>query len=397
MKYDVFISYKSEDYESAKLIYNFLRSKKYKVFLADTELRKRGNAEYGKVIDDALDSTEHLVLFASRLEYIISSYVESEWRIFIEEKRAGRKRGNLISILDGMDVSMLPISLRHFQSFKMNKYTEIIDYLPQKVSCTTSENLTNSLNNILSVDILADEIYADFREKYSAKQSWDVLKHIKSTIKKIITDIETHGCKLKRSEFLNIIRECINDNIARTENDTAALVLKTIKEHCMSASEKIGGLIFSSNFSQEYNEIRTDIFKISTDKCTALASIVPDLAINKFKNNISQSDLELIFATGISSVGIIATPCMPMAILVYALKEVIKGLLNTRDDIITLPEILEVYKKYDTDDTILFALKELFESILDNNNDIKVQITEIIKSYCDDCKQKLYKIGIPSF
>ena len=105
MKYDVFISCKSEDYESAKLIYDFLRDHNYRVFLADTELRKKGNAEYGKVIDEALDSAAHLILYTSRAEYVTSSYVESEWRIFIEEKRAGRKQGNLISILDGLEAS----------------------------------------------------------------------------------------------------------------------------------------------------------------------------------------------------------------------------------------------------------------------------------------------------
>ncbi len=397
MKYDIFISCKSEDYESAKLIYKYLCDCNYKVFLADTELRKKGNAEYGKVIDDALDSADHFVLFASRPEYIISSYVESEWRIFIEEKRTGRKSGNLISILDGIDISQLPISLRHFQSFIMDKYTDIIDYLPQKKSSTNSDDLINNLNNILSVDILADEIYVDFKEKYSTKQSLYVLNHIKYAIEKIILDIKNNGRKLKHSEFLAIIRECINKNAIQTENETVTLVLETIKEHCISASERIGGLIFSSYFSHEYNEIRTDIFKMSNEDSILNASIVSDSVLDKLKNNINQSDFDLIFAMGISSVGLVARPIFtPIAIIAYTAKKLIeKFIIN--DEIITLQEVLEVYKKYDTDDTIVSALKEKFESIIDNNDDIKEQITEIVKSYCDDCKQKLFKIGISSF
>ena len=54
MKYDIFISCKREDYPFARKVYQYLREHNYHVFLADTELRKKGNAEYGEIIDDAL-------------------------------------------------------------------------------------------------------------------------------------------------------------------------------------------------------------------------------------------------------------------------------------------------------------------------------------------------------
>ena len=47
MNYDIFISCKSEDYPFARKVYQYLREHNYNVFLADTELRKKGNAEYG--------------------------------------------------------------------------------------------------------------------------------------------------------------------------------------------------------------------------------------------------------------------------------------------------------------------------------------------------------------
>ena len=62
MNYDIFISCKSEDYPVARKVYQYLRDQKYSVFLADTELRKNGNAEYGEIIDEALDSTTHMVI-----------------------------------------------------------------------------------------------------------------------------------------------------------------------------------------------------------------------------------------------------------------------------------------------------------------------------------------------
>lgn len=129
--YDVFICCKSEDYALARNVYNFLVKKGYRVFLADTELRIKGVAEYGKVIDIALDSAKHLILVTSKKEYVETSYVESEWRTFIEEKRSGRKQGNLLTVLQDIDVSSLPISLRIFQSFPYSEYYNIVDYLPE--------------------------------------------------------------------------------------------------------------------------------------------------------------------------------------------------------------------------------------------------------------------------
>lgn len=129
MNYDIFISCKSEDYPVARKVYQYLKGQKYSVFLADTELRKKGNAEYGKIIDEALDTATHMIIIASNPEYIRSTYVESEWRIFMEEKRAGRKTGNIITIIN-FPIPALPISLRVFQSFMVNDFVKITDFLP---------------------------------------------------------------------------------------------------------------------------------------------------------------------------------------------------------------------------------------------------------------------------
>lgn len=129
VQYDVFISCKSEDYPFARKVYQYLREHNYNVFLADTELRKKGNAEYGEIIDEALDSATHMVIVATKPEYIMSAYVKSEWRTFIEEKRSGRKMGNIVTLIE-FTISDLPISLRHFQSFNLNFFDCIADFLP---------------------------------------------------------------------------------------------------------------------------------------------------------------------------------------------------------------------------------------------------------------------------
>ena len=139
-QYDVFISCKSEDYPFAKKVYKYLKELNYNVFLADEELRKKGISEYGKIIDEALDSATHMIIIASKPEYIESSYVQSEWRTFIEEKRTGRKTGNIITIIN-FDVSSLAISLRQFESFDFKHYSEICAYLPIKDKKKNIENI----------------------------------------------------------------------------------------------------------------------------------------------------------------------------------------------------------------------------------------------------------------
>ena len=131
---DVFISCKREDYPFARKVYQYLREHNYNVFLADTKLRKKVNAEYGEIIDEALDSATHMVIVATKSEYIMSAYVKSEWRTFIEEKRSGRKMGNIVTLIE-FTISELPISLRHFQSFNLNSFDCITDFLPLHTDC----------------------------------------------------------------------------------------------------------------------------------------------------------------------------------------------------------------------------------------------------------------------
>lgn len=128
VQYDVFISCKSEDYPFARKVYQFLREQNYNVFLADTELRKKGNADYGEIIDEALDSATHMVIVATQPEYIMSAYVKSEWRTFIEEKKFGRKKGNIFTLIE-FSISELPFSLRQFRSFNIKSFDCITDFL----------------------------------------------------------------------------------------------------------------------------------------------------------------------------------------------------------------------------------------------------------------------------
>ena len=124
---------KSEDYGVGRGIYDFLTSNGYSVFIADQELRKLGKDDYGKEIDKALEEAFHLVVIATNVEYLYhesSPYVYYEWHSFLEEKKCGRKQGNIITLLENnIGIDQIPYALRHCQSIKLSEYRQITDYV----------------------------------------------------------------------------------------------------------------------------------------------------------------------------------------------------------------------------------------------------------------------------
>lgn len=133
MKYNVFISSKSEDYHLAEQVYVFLRQKGLKVFLASQELDRMGEAQYADMIDEALDHTTHMIVVASSIEHINSEWVKYEWSTFSNDLKSGYRSGNLLNILtDDIQPKKLPPSLRHKQSFSFLDYKDhILSYLQE--------------------------------------------------------------------------------------------------------------------------------------------------------------------------------------------------------------------------------------------------------------------------
>lgn len=168
MKYDVFISCKSEDYNIGRQVYEFLtnyRGLNISVFMADRELRKRGNADYGTVIDEALDSSTHLIIVASNADYLkeTSTYVYEEWHTFVEEIRSGRKKGNILTIFtDDVDLKDVPIALRNRQSFPFTEYSTIVDYLNVSDDFLSDSTTVNSLPNNLQNDDESEVMDLDY-------------------------------------------------------------------------------------------------------------------------------------------------------------------------------------------------------------------------------------------
>lgn len=130
-KYDVFLSSKREDYHLTRGVYDFLKSHGLTVFLACEELKKIGKSKYADAIDEVLDSSVHMIVVASSLDHITSTWVKYEWSLFSNDLKGGYRDGNLLTILDeSIKIKDLPASLRHQQSFLFSNYRlEILDYL----------------------------------------------------------------------------------------------------------------------------------------------------------------------------------------------------------------------------------------------------------------------------
>lgn len=118
--YDVFISYKSQDEQHARVVYTILTSRGLNVFFSRASLPTLGSAEYHQQIDLAIERSRNMVVVTSAAKHVNSRWVEYEWRLFLGEKLAGRKQGNLVTVLaEGLSPSELPISLRHLEAIPL--------------------------------------------------------------------------------------------------------------------------------------------------------------------------------------------------------------------------------------------------------------------------------------
>ena len=132
-KYDVFISFKSEDSKIAKNVHRFLTENGLSVFFSDVTLDNIGVAEYSDIIDRALENSTHMVVIVSNIDYLNSGWVHYEWTSFLNDIKCGYKSGNLVTIIPPeIKFAELPVGLRHRQSFTTKAYEEnIISYLSQ--------------------------------------------------------------------------------------------------------------------------------------------------------------------------------------------------------------------------------------------------------------------------
>lgn len=185
MKYDVFLSYKSEDYKIAMKVNQFLTENGLTVFFSEVTLGNIGKSEYSEAIDKAIDASSHMIVVASKIEYLTHGWVHYEWSSFADNLKCGCRSGNLITILTlGLNLHDLPLGLRHRQSFTTKNYEEeVLSYLAPNTNINLASKGSNKANRstiiltiIATIGILLTGIAGFYLRDYNKAEYPEVQK-----------------------------------------------------------------------------------------------------------------------------------------------------------------------------------------------------------------------------
>lgn len=130
--FDVFISCKSQDYSLAHELYDFLRIKGLKPFLADISIKEVGTDQYTELIGEVINVCDRMIVFATQLDYISTPYVRAEWRAFVNDINSGHKpNAKIINILSSsIDIHALPEWLRYKLCLTIDNYqSDVLHFL----------------------------------------------------------------------------------------------------------------------------------------------------------------------------------------------------------------------------------------------------------------------------
>jgi len=111
-EYDVFICHKSQDEESARSLFDYLRAEGFRPFFSPVSLGVKSTSSFQQGIDHALESARHMVVVGSSCGNMEAPWVRSEWQRYLAMRHMGRKDGCLLILLAGsMQPAQLPVGL----------------------------------------------------------------------------------------------------------------------------------------------------------------------------------------------------------------------------------------------------------------------------------------------
>ena len=133
--YDIFLSFRdtidgerTEDSYGAYDLYNYLTRLGYRVFFSRVTLKDKTGENYEPYIFNALNTAKVMLVYASKPEYVTSTWVKNEWTRYLSRIRAQEKRpDSLCLIIKGFNPSKLPASLKNRQLLKTEDLTYIKD------------------------------------------------------------------------------------------------------------------------------------------------------------------------------------------------------------------------------------------------------------------------------
>ena len=167
VKTEVFISFKNTDFSGnptpdrhiAQELYDELNSRGVHTFFSDATLLTLGQSVYKRAIDEALESTQILVVVSTAREFLESEWVKYEWESFHQDILSGMKKGaQIVPYFSNLSREQTPRSLRDFQTFQIGTHpaSAVADFVEKA--------LENAKNQASAVSEFSNE------EKQHAKQ-----------------------------------------------------------------------------------------------------------------------------------------------------------------------------------------------------------------------------------
>ena len=125
-KYDIFISYKDKeadgktptaDRAEMKELYTYLLSLGYRVFFSHMSMMQKTGKFYDPYILNALKSSKVMIVYGSKPEHFVATWVQNEWTRYLKMISNGEKqRGSCIVAYKGFNGNELPRELRNLQA-----------------------------------------------------------------------------------------------------------------------------------------------------------------------------------------------------------------------------------------------------------------------------------------
>lgn len=145
MIYDLFISYKSNDFKIANEIYVKLleRDENLKIFFSESTLDKIGNSDYMFVIETAIKNSKNMVIVGTNIDNFISKWVSYEWHLFKHYKLNDNEEfyNNLFLAIDkeNVDIKMLPGALQICECIDYRNIEQLYAYSFNNEKCKIIE------------------------------------------------------------------------------------------------------------------------------------------------------------------------------------------------------------------------------------------------------------------
>lgn len=184
-KDDVFISYKYHgannevlpDYYMAKTLNEELAKHNVNSFFCSKSILEEGCADYKRLIDSKLDEASILIVVTTSPNHCDSNWVRYEWDSFYNDLLSNRKKGQLISYVDGGGISEYPRTIRINQIFEKSDLDSLIKFVLrylEKIPRPIREN--NSKGSAYNYTVGNEQQRLKIQARVECEKDYDIIK-----------------------------------------------------------------------------------------------------------------------------------------------------------------------------------------------------------------------------